>query len=76
MSVSDFVDFVFMSGIARRATNQEKAQLFDHFSTMGYLTTDSDGNEVIRSSRFENAAEDMLDYMARLAEQYYFKTIS
>jgi len=76
MSINDFIDFVFLSGIERRATDAEKTDMYTLFSSNGYLTTNSDGVEVMRSSSFDNAAEDMLDYMARLTEQYYFRAIN
>lgn len=76
MSINDYIDYVFMTGITRRATDEEKAEMYGYFSSNGYLTTNADGIEVLASSRFDDAAEDMLDYMARLSEQYYFKAIN
>lgn len=75
LTASDFIDYVFMVGDARKATDAEQAQFKAYFSQRGWISTDSEGVETIRQSDQTASANAILDYLSRLTEQYYFKAI-
>jgi hypothetical protein len=78
MPLNDFVDFLFLSALQRKASDSEKTDLTDVYATGttgNHLTTDSDGNTVVRSNRFDEIAQITFDYISRLPEFYYFRSV-
>ena len=79
MSINDFIDFLFMSALQRKASISEKTDLIDVYATGvtgNHLTTDSTGNTVVRSGRFDEIAQITFDYITRLPEFYYFRSVN
>lgn len=79
MSLDDFVDFLFMSVLQRKSSVTEKTDLIDLYatgSTGNHLTTDDDDNTIIRSGRFDEVAQITFDYITRLPEFYYFRSVN
>jgi len=78
MPLNDFIDFLFLSALQRKASDSEKTDLTDVYATGttgNHLTTDSDGNTVVRSNRFDEIAQITFDYISRLPEFYYFRSV-
>ena len=78
MSIDDYVDFLFLSVLQRSASASEKADLIDVYETgtTNHLTTDSDGNAIIRAGRHDEVAQVTFDYITRLPEFYYFRSVN
>ncbi|UCB55649.1 MAG: hypothetical protein JSW45_03730 [Thiotrichales bacterium] len=81
MSLNDFVDYLFMSVLQRKADANEKADLIDVFATGvtgNHLTTDPDDNTItiVRVGRHDEIAQITFDYIARLPEFYYFRSVN
>jgi len=75
LSLNDFIDYVFMSALARRATDVEKVDLIAMFTTKNYLIDDN-GVQVIDENDYEELTQVALDYISRLHESYYYKTVN
>lgn len=73
MSLSDFVDFLFMSVLQRRAAAVEKTDLQPLFEGGGH--TANSGVDV-RAGRHDDIARITYDYISRLPELYYFKAVN
>ncbi len=79
MSLNDFIDFLFMSGLQRKASASEKTDLIDVYQTGvtgNHLTTNTDGDTVVRVGRFDEVAQITFDYIARLPEFYYYRSVN
>lgn len=72
LSLDDYIDFLFMSAIYRKATALEKFSLKVVYDYNGHLK--SDGSAL--PSRLSNISEITYDYISRLHELYYFKAVS
>ncbi|MGD2053247.1 MAG: hypothetical protein PVG45_03985 [Gammaproteobacteria bacterium] len=76
MSLEEYVDFLFLSAMQRKATAVEKTDLIALFVTQSY-TTDVDGVTTVRSeSYYDDIARVTFDYISRLPEQYYFRAVN
>lgn len=73
MSLSDFVDFLFMSALQRKASAVEKTDLQGLYDAGGH--TLNSGVDV-RDGRHDEIARITFDYIARLPELYYFKAVN
>ena len=73
MSLSEFVDFLFMSALQRKATAVEKTDLQGLYDAGGH--TDNGGVDV-RAGRQDDIARITFDYISRLPEFYYFKAVN
>ncbi|MCW8936293.1 MAG: hypothetical protein OQK98_16385 [Gammaproteobacteria bacterium] len=71
LSLDDYIDYVFMTGLQRNASDIEKTDLITMYTTANYLV-DDDGVMVIRDGRHDEMAQIALDYMTRLPEFYYY----
>ena len=60
------------------ASASEKTDLIDVYATgaTNHLTTDSDGNVIIRAGRHDEVAQVTFDYITRLPEFYYFRSVN
>jgi len=79
MSLDDFIDFLFMGILQRKADASEKTDLADVFATGvtgNHLTTNAQGDTVVRSGRFDEVAQITFDYVTRLPEFYYFRSVN
>ncbi|MBI3188340.1 MAG: hypothetical protein HYZ31_10815 [Gammaproteobacteria bacterium] len=75
LAVDDYIDYVFLTGLQRKANDTEKSDLKTYFTTRGYLAT-SAGISTITSGRHDEMAQVMFDYMSRLPEFYYFLRVN
>ncbi|MBT8128492.1 MAG: hypothetical protein KJP10_00785, partial [Gammaproteobacteria bacterium] len=73
MSLSDYVDFLFMSALHRKATSVEKADLQGVYEAGGHTVN---GGVDVRDNRHQNIADITYDYISRLPELYYFKAVN
>ncbi len=73
MSVSDFVDFLFLSALQRKASSVEKADLQTLYDA-GSHTVNSGVD--VRDGRHDDIARITYDYISRLPEFYYFKAVN
>ena len=73
LSVSDFVDFLFLSALQRKASAVEKTDLQTVYDAGGH--TENVGVDV-RVGRQDDIARITFDYISRLPEFYYFKAVN
>jgi len=81
---SELIDFVFLTAMGRRATDQENEAFIEEGLRRGYLFTDERGD--IRPTKTsgdkyweyytDDFAEVVLDYISRLPEFYYYRSVS
>jgi hypothetical protein len=86
LGVDDFIDYVFLTALHRRADATEKAELKDYFydlnddgnggNSSDYLEDLPEGGLAIRDGRRAEMAQVMFDYISRLPEFYYFSTVN
>lgn len=79
MSLHEFIDFLFMNALQRRANDSEKADLivvYETGDTGDHLTTDNDDVVVINDGRHDEVAQITFDYISRLPEFYYFRSVN
>ena len=77
MTVESFIDYLFLNAVQRKANADERADFYDLIvNVKNHTNTDSTtGLEVIRSDRFDDIASLVFDYISRLPEFYYFKSV-
>lgn len=75
LSPGEYIDLLFLTGVSRRATAVEMTDLVDHLSTLNHLV-DNNGNLVVGNGRHDDIAQEVLDYLSRLPEFYYVKTVN
>lgn len=73
LNLNDFIDYLFLSALNRKATDVEKTDLTAVYTGVGYLLN---GEVVIRSGRYDEIASITYDYISRLPEFYYFRAIN
>ncbi len=77
LSLTDYVNFLFLNTLQRKANTVEVDALIAIFDGNGHLIFDAiSGEQVIRSSRHDDIAAITFDYISRLPEFYYFKAIN
>jgi len=86
MSVNEYIDFLFLNVMQRKATAVEQTDLYEfivntrNHTNLEILTDLDTGEEVerevIRSSSYHSLTEEVLDYISRLPEFYYFKAVN
>lgn len=79
MSLHEFIDFLFMNALQRRANDSEKADLiviYETGDTGDHLTTDNNDVVVISDGRHDEVAQITFDYISRLPEFYYFRSVN
>ncbi|NNJ97699.1 MAG: hypothetical protein HKP12_11130 [Gammaproteobacteria bacterium] len=79
MSLHEFIDFLFMNALQRRANDSEKADLivvYETGDTGDHLTTDNDDVVVVNDGRHDEVAQITFDYISRLPEFYYFRSVN
>ena len=69
-----------MSALQRKADVTEKTDLTAVYETnasgTNYLTTDTDSNKIVRVGRYDEVAQITFDYISRLPEFYYFRSVN
>lgn len=77
MTTEGFIDFLFLTSVMRKPTDDERSALVDIIVVdKNYTNTDPvSGLEVIRDNLFDNTATLVFDYISRLPEFYYFKRV-
>ncbi len=78
MSPEEYVDFLFLNAMQRKATAVEMTDLIALYGPAPGLnhTQDVDGVTEIRSGRHDDIARITFDYISRLPEQYYFRAVN
>jgi hypothetical protein len=79
MSLNDFIDYLFLTALQRKASTSEKADLIDVYETGvggNQLTTDDEENKIVRDGRHDDVAQITFDYITRLPEFYYFRSVN
>jgi hypothetical protein len=84
ISVNDFIDLVFLSALGRRATSEETEGFKQEGTTRDYLRfydevlelrRSGGGDDEIYEYWVDDFAEIMLDYITRLPEFYYYRSV-
>ena len=77
LSLTDYVNFLFLNTLQRKATTVEVDALIAIFDSKGHLIIDAiSGEQTVRSTRHDDIAVITFDYISRLPEFYYFKAIN
>ena len=80
LSLTDYVHFLFLNTVQRKASIEEVNGLISIYEGLNYLVTDADEIKSIRPStsntNHDNIAEVTFDYISRLPEFYYFKSVN
>ena len=80
MSLTDYVHFLFLNAMHRKASTVELDALITIFDDFNLLELDTNGIQTIRPStsnnRHNNIAEITFDYISRLPEFYYFRAVN
>ena len=79
LTAEEFIDYVFLTALGRRATDAEQTALIEDGISRSYVIEDGDTNKLYsdssyKESRADDFAEEMLDYISRLPEFYYFRS--
>lgn len=80
LSLTDYVHFLFLNAMQRKATSAELSGLLDIYDGLSLITIDTEGNQIIvpstgNNNRHNNIATVTFDYISRLPEFYYFRAI-
>lgn len=76
LDLNDYIDYLFMSVLQRKASEVEKTDLTAYFEDRNFLTEDVFDNVVIRENSIDEVAQVTFDYVSRLPEYYYFLKIN
>jgi len=80
MSLTDYVHFLFLNTMQRKASTAELDALIAVFEGLNMLENDTNGTQKVRPStsnnRHNNIAEITFDYISRLPEFYYFRSVN
>jgi hypothetical protein len=73
MSLSEYVDFLFLSALQRKALAVEKDDLIALYRAAGYA---ANGGVDVGNNDHDDIARVTYDYISRLPELYYFKAVN
>ncbi len=76
LSLDDYLDYLFMSVLQRKVSDEEKADLIAYFEARNFLTENILQNQVIRDYAYDEVAQVTFDYVSRLPEYYYFLAVN
>lgn len=81
LSLSEFIDYVYMTGMSRKAIQEEKELFVQFFALQRWASLNPDTNEY-EINQFSGTsyhgviAQALLDFMSRLPEFYYYKQVA
>ena len=76
LSPQEYVDLLFLTALGRRAAAVEMTDLIDYLdNVVNHLEMDNGRLDVI-NNRHDDIAQEVLDYISRLPEFYYVKTVN
>lgn len=75
LSLDDFIDFLFLSVLQRKASDVERTDLTTIYVMRGH-TIENNGITQVRDGRYDDIASITYDYISRLPELYYFKAVN
>jgi len=75
LSLDEFIDYLFLSVLQRKASDIEKSDLTAIYVARGHTIINS-GVMQIRDGRYDDVAAISYDYISRLPELYYFKAVN
>jgi len=79
MSLKDYIDYLFLNALHRKATLSEQEGLVDFLVNVkdytNTVTTLGVSSEVIKAGNYDEMAEVVFDYISRLPEFYYFTSV-
>ena len=80
LSLTDYVHFLFLNTLQRKASDVEVNDLIQIYDEDLHIVIDTEGQQIIRpdsgNNRHKFIAEITFDYISRLPEFYYFKSIN
>jgi len=80
LDAEEYIDYLFLNTLHRKATTLERDTLFDYLVDVRNFTTTETiigiDHEKIRTNRYNEFTEIVLDYVSRLPELYYFTSVS
>jgi hypothetical protein len=81
LSPQEYIDLLFLTGVSRRATAVEMTDLVSHLQNLNHLVDNNGNLEVaggnqLNNSRHDDIAQEVFDYLSRLPEFYYVKTVN
>ncbi len=80
LSLNDYIDYLFLNTLHRRATTTERQGLYNYLVNVhnytDTVTVQKVDSEVIKQYRYLDLTEDVLDYISRLPELYYFPSVT
>ncbi|MCK5666338.1 MAG: hypothetical protein KAI17_22765, partial [Thiotrichaceae bacterium] len=80
LNLTDYVHFLFLNTLQRKASATEINDLIVIYDGDGHISLDTEGVQVVRPSTGDNhhkyLAEITFDYISRLPEFYYFKSVN
>ncbi|MFA9462211.1 hypothetical protein [Thiohalorhabdus methylotrophus] len=76
LDLREFVDYVFLTGARRFATDAEKAELLDLARQRYWVREGDDASlEWVDDNRADDFARAIFDYISRLPELYYYRAV-
>ncbi len=76
MTLDEYLDYLFMNAAFRRANAVEKTDLTAIFDANAWLNNNAGVYTLKRGDLYDNVALLVLDYLSRLPEFYYFKSVN
>ena len=76
LSINEFVDFLFLSALQRKASTVEINDLVAIYTVRNRVTKAPTGEDIIRGNNYGEVAAITFDYISRLPEFYYFRTVN
>jgi len=79
LSLQDYIDYLFLNALQRKATATEQSDFFEFLVNIrGYAerkTIQGVASDVIKPNSYNQATVAVFEYISRLPELYYFKSV-
>lgn len=75
LGIREFIDYVFLTGLRRLATDAEKDALIQLARDRFWVRDNAGQLEWTNENRADDFAEAMFDYISRLPDFYYFRSV-
>lgn len=75
LGLNDYIDYLFLSVLERKATDVEKTDLIAYYQTRSFVDL-VDGEFVIDDRDYPEMAQVAFDYMSRIHETYYHLSVN